>query len=88
MLNKSINNFNFNIGRINERYVNIRTEPTNRSELFCVLYRNTNVNITSIGNDLFRVAQMLDFWLEIEIGNNKYWIYGYYVEFLNEIYLM
>jgi hypothetical protein len=72
---------------INERYVNVRNEPTTRSGIHCVLYRNNIVFATSIGNDLFRVAQMLDFWLEIELDNGKYWIYGYYVDFLNEIVL-
>jgi hypothetical protein len=82
-----INGFTFNVGKINERYVNIRKKPTTRSEIHCVLYRNNNVTATSIGNDLFRVAQMLDFWLEIELDNERYWIYGYYVEFSKEIML-
>jgi hypothetical protein len=80
-----INDFTFNIGKINERYVNVRKEPKIKSEIYCLLYRNNNVTATSIGNDLFRVAQMLDFWLEIDLDNGKYWIYGYYVEFLKEI---
>jgi len=80
-----INDFTFNIGTINERYVNVRKKPTTKSEIHCVLYRNNNVNITSIGNDLFKVAQMFDFWLEIKFEDEKYWIYGYYVEFLKEI---
>jgi hypothetical protein len=72
-----INDFSFNIGIINERYVNVRVQPTTKSKIHCILYRNNTVTITSIGNDLFRVAQMLDFWLEIELDNGNYWIYGY-----------
>jgi hypothetical protein len=80
-----INDFIFNTGIINNRYVNIRKEPTTRSEIYTKLYYNKNITVTSIGNDLIRVVQMLDFWLEIELDSKKYWIYGYYVDFPKEI---
>ena len=82
-----ISDFTFNVGTINERYVNVRKEPTTKSKICSVLNRNNNVVVTSIGNDLCKVAQMLDFWLEIKLDDEKYWIYGYYVEFLKEIAL-
>jgi hypothetical protein len=82
-----INDFTFTTGTINERYVNVRTCPTTRSEIHCILYRDDNVTVTSIGNDLFKVAQMLDFWMEIELDDGNYWIYGYYIEFMKEINL-
>jgi hypothetical protein len=82
-----ISDFTFNIATINEEYVNVRKEPTIRSEIYFILYFNNNVTVTSIGNDMFRVAQMYDFWLEVELDNRKCWIYGYYVEFSKEIIL-
>jgi hypothetical protein len=82
-----INDFTFNTGKINNRYVNIRKEPTTKSEIYIRLYYNNNVTVSSIGNDLIGIAQMLDFWLEIELNDEKYWIYGYYVEFPKEIIL-
>ena len=82
-----IDGFTFNFGKINEEHVNVRTKPTTKSTIYSKLNLGANVTVTSIGNDLIKIAQMLDFWLEIEIDNKKFWIYGYYIEFLKEIIL-
>ena len=82
-----IDGFTFNYGKINEENVNVRTKPTTQSTIYSKLNFGANITVTSIGNDLIKIAKMLDFWLEIEIDNKKFWIYGYYIEFLKEIIL-
>jgi len=79
--------FTFNRGAINESGVNVRRKPTTESEIHRALYRSDTVIVTAVGEDLYRVAHMADFWLEIQLDRGKYWVYGYYVEFPGEITL-
>lgn len=79
--------FTFNDGKINEKFVNVRLKPSTKSGIFYKLPRGSIVRVTSIGKNLTAVVQMLDFWFEVEINREKYWIYGYYIDFFREILL-
>ena len=82
-----IDGFIFNTGIIVSEYVNVRSNQSTQSRIVGRLYQNTKVEVISIGSRLTQVAQMLDFWMEIKLDGNNFWVYGYYIDFLRSIVL-
>ena len=82
-----IDGYIFNKGIIIEENVNIRTKPGLDGEIFCKINKGYLAKIIAINNNYENVARMIDYWLEINIEEKNYWVFGYYVDFLQEITL-
>jgi uncharacterized protein YgiM (DUF1202 family) len=82
-----LDGYAFTEGTINERFVNIRKEPSTKSGIFGKLNRGSKVTATAVSKNAIPIALMYDYWIQISINDTKYWVYGYYVDFSREIKL-
>jgi hypothetical protein len=82
-----LDGYAFTEGTINERFVNIRKEPSTKSGIFGKLNRGSKVTAVAVSKNATAVALMFDYWVQISINDVKYWVYGYYVDFSREIKL-
>jgi hypothetical protein len=84
--NIMLNNCIFTNGIMNDYNVNIRENPSLDGQKITKANKGETVFVIGLGQYI-EIENMIDYWYSIKVGNRDLWIFGYFVDFQNEIEL-
>ena len=80
-----IGGFQLNKGIVNDDNVNLRILSSVEGEVYGKINKNEIVEVNYIGGEYDEIQNMVDYWFNIKYENNDVWVYGYFLDFLEEI---